>query len=119
VQALVDAGDEVVAVTPVWPNLTAAALIMGGRLRTVALVPVDGAWTLDLQSPARRHHPRTQAAGGECAQQPDRLDPQHEEQAAILAHCRTTGTWILADEVYENLTLERQPHRACAPNFWM
>ena len=27
VQALVDAGDEVVAVTPVWPNLTAQALV--------------------------------------------------------------------------------------------
>jgi aspartate/methionine/tyrosine aminotransferase len=34
VQALVDPGDEVVAVTPVWPNLTAQAQIMGARLRT-------------------------------------------------------------------------------------
>lgn len=33
VQALVDAGDEVVAVTPVWPNLTAQPLIMGADLR--------------------------------------------------------------------------------------
>ena len=37
VQALVDAGDEVVAVTPVWPNLTAQPLIMGARLRCVSL----------------------------------------------------------------------------------
>jgi len=37
VQALVDAGDEVVAVTPVWPNLTAQAVIMGAKLKTVAL----------------------------------------------------------------------------------
>jgi aspartate/methionine/tyrosine aminotransferase len=53
VQALVDAGDDVVAVTPVWPNLTAQALIMGAQLRTVALTPQTtgadaGAWTLDL-----------------------------------------------------------------------
>ena len=26
-----------------------------------------------------------------------------DEQAAILAHCRRTGTWIVADEVYERL----------------
>src|SRR6218665_2965240 len=29
VQALVDPGDEVLAVTPVWPNLTAQPVIMG------------------------------------------------------------------------------------------
>lgn len=35
VQQLVDAGDEVVAVTPVWPNLTAQPAIMGAHLRCV------------------------------------------------------------------------------------
>ena len=47
-QAVVDAGDEVVAVTPVWPNLPAQALIMGAKLKRVSLTP-RGAWTLDLQ----------------------------------------------------------------------
>ncbi|MFN3571578.1 MAG: aminotransferase class I/II-fold pyridoxal phosphate-dependent enzyme, partial [Polaromonas sp.] len=40
VQAVVDAGDEVVAVTPVWPNLTAQPAIMGARVRCVSLKPV-------------------------------------------------------------------------------
>src|SRR3569832_1652949 len=48
VQALVDAGDDVVAVTPVWPNLVAQPLIMGANLRRVSLSPHEGAWTLDL-----------------------------------------------------------------------
>ena len=48
-QAVVDAGDEVVAVTPVWPNLPAQALIMGAKLKRVSLTPKQGAWTLDLQ----------------------------------------------------------------------
>src|SRR5574343_1117656 len=47
VQALVDAGDEVVAVTPIWPNLTAQPLVMGAKLRTGSLRPKEGAWTLD------------------------------------------------------------------------
>ena len=34
-QALIDAGDEVVAVTPVWPNLTAQALVMDANLKCV------------------------------------------------------------------------------------
>ena len=37
------------------------------------------------------------------------------EQAAILAHCRQTGTWILADEVYERLYFDDASH--CAPSF--
>ncbi|MEO7128894.1 MAG: aminotransferase class I/II-fold pyridoxal phosphate-dependent enzyme, partial [Rhodoferax sp.] len=36
-QALIDAGDDVVAVTPVWPNLTAQPRILGAKLRYVAL----------------------------------------------------------------------------------
>jgi aspartate/methionine/tyrosine aminotransferase len=38
------------------------------------------------------------------------------EQQAILEHCRKTGTWILADEVYERLYYEPTPNR-CAPSF--
>ena len=47
-QMLVDAGDEVVAVVPVWPNLTAQPAILGARVHRVALRPrpkVPGAWT--------------------------------------------------------------------------
>lgn len=47
-QALVDAGDEVVAVTPVWPNLTAQPQVMGGRLKCVSLRPEGGEWVLDM-----------------------------------------------------------------------
>jgi aspartate/methionine/tyrosine aminotransferase len=39
-----------------------------------------------------------------------------EEQQAILEHCRKTGTWILADEVYERLYYEPTANR-CAPSF--
>jgi aspartate/methionine/tyrosine aminotransferase len=40
------------------------------------------------------------------------------EQEALLAHCRSTGTWIVADEVYERIFFaggSEQP--ACAPSF--
>jgi aspartate/methionine/tyrosine aminotransferase len=40
----------------------------------------------------------------------------HDEQRRILAHCRTTGTWILADEVYERLYFDASPN-GCAPSF--
>ncbi|HEY0663179.1 MAG TPA: aminotransferase class I/II-fold pyridoxal phosphate-dependent enzyme, partial [Thiobacillaceae bacterium] len=39
-----------------------------------------------------------------------------DEQQAILEHCRKTGTWILADEVYERLYYEPTAN-GCAPSF--
>jgi aspartate/methionine/tyrosine aminotransferase len=116
VQALVDAGDEVLAVTPVWPNLTAQAQIMGGTLRTVALVPKDGAWTLDLQKLLDAITPTTKLLIVNAPNNPTGWTLSTEEQGAILAHCRRTGTWILADEVYENLYFEASP-TGCAPSF--
>jgi aspartate/methionine/tyrosine aminotransferase len=116
VQAIVDPGDEVVAVTPVWPNLTAQALIMGGKLRTVSLQPKAGAWTLDLDALLAAITPATRLLIVNAPNNPTGWTLTPEEQRAILAHCRATGTWILADEVYENLYFAPSP-QACAPSF--
>jgi aspartate/methionine/tyrosine aminotransferase len=49
-QLLAGAGDEVVVVVPVWPNLTAQPAILGANVKRVPLAPrQDGAWVLDLQ----------------------------------------------------------------------
>ena len=120
VQALVDAGDEVVAVTPVWPNLTAQAVILGGKLRTVPLVPRDGAWTLDLDALLAAITPTTKLLIVNAPNNPTGWTLSTDEQRAILAHCRRTGTWILADEVYENLYFETATDGhspRCAPSF--
>jgi aspartate/methionine/tyrosine aminotransferase len=47
-QLLVGAGDEVVAVVPVWPNLTAQPAILGACVTRVPLRPRAGLWTLDV-----------------------------------------------------------------------
>ena len=103
VQALVDAGDEVVAVTPVWPNLTAQAVIMGARLRCVALRPVQGAWTLDMAALLAAITPTTKLLIINAPNNPTGWTLTRDEQQTIADHCRKTGTWILADEVYERL----------------
>ncbi|RSZ39852.1 MULTISPECIES: pyridoxal phosphate-dependent aminotransferase [unclassified Variovorax] len=116
VQALVDAGDEVVAVTPVWPNLTAQPAIMGARVRTLPLVPVNGQWTLDLQALRAAVTSKTKLLIVNAPNNPTGWTMTREEQQAVLDHCRQTGTWILADEVYERLYFEPTPN-ACAPSF--
>ena len=116
VQALVDAGDEVVVVTPVWPNLTAQPLIMGARLKRVSLKPAGGAWTLDLQSLLDAVTAGTRLLVVNAPNNPTGWTLTPAEQQAILDHCRKTGTWILADEVYERLYFQESPNR-CAPSF--
>ena len=116
VQALVDAGDEVVAVTPVWPNLTAQPAVLGARVRCVPLHARQGAWTLDLQALLDAITPATRLLIVNAPNNPTGWTLTRAEQQAILAHCRRTGTWILSDEVYERLYYEATPN-GCAPSF--
>ena len=116
VQALVDPGDPVVVLTPVWPNLTAQAEIMGAQLRCVSLRPQAGAWTLDLDALLSEVTPATRLLILNAPNNPTGWTLTTEQQKAILAHCRGTGTWILADEVYERLYFESSANR-CAPSF--
>ncbi len=116
VQQLVDAGDEVVAVTPVWPNLTAQPAIMGARVKCVALRPVDGVWTLDMSALLTVVTSATRVLIINAPNNPTGWTLSRTEQQTILDHCRATGTWILADEVYERLYFEPSVN-ACAPSF--
>ncbi len=115
-QALVDAGDEVVVVTPVWPNLVAQSQIMGASVRCVALEPVDGAWTLNLDALLAAVTPATRVLVVNAPNNPTGWTLTRDEQQRLLDHCRATGTWILADEVYERLYFEASAN-ACAPSF--
>jgi aspartate/methionine/tyrosine aminotransferase len=117
-QTLIDAGDEVVAVTPVWPNLTAQPLIMGAKLRCVSLAPNrQGAWQLDMQKLLDAITPRTKMLVLNAPNNPTGWTLTRAEQETILAHCRKTGTWILADEVYERLYYAGDTQNGCAPSF--
>ena len=115
-QLLVDGGDEVVAVTPVWPNLTAQPAIMGARVKCVALAPVAGEWTLDMNVLLKALTPATKVLVINAPNNPTGWTLTRAEQQCILDHCRATGTWILADEVYERLYYETSAN-GCAPSF--
>ena len=118
VQMLVDAGDEVLAVTPVWPNLTAQPVILGARLRCMALKPQsDGAWALDLPALLAAITPQTKLLVINAPNNPTGWTLSKAEQQAILARCRETGTWILADEVYERLYYAGDTANGAAPSF--
>jgi aspartate/methionine/tyrosine aminotransferase len=114
-QLLLAPGDEVVAVVPVWPNVTAQPVILGAAVQRVSLTVREGAWTLDLQALLEAITPRTRAVILNAPNNPTGWTLTRDEQASILTHCRQTGTWIVADEVYERLYFG--PDQAAAPSF--
>jgi aspartate/methionine/tyrosine aminotransferase len=121
-QALVDAGDEVVVVTPAWPNLVAQPQILGARVVTVPLRvlgegPRAGAWALDMATLLSSITPATRLLIVNAPNNPTGWTLSRDEQAAILAHCRRTGTWVLSDEVYERLYYAGDTATSAAPSF--
>ncbi len=115
-QALVGAGDEVVAVTPVWPNLTAQPAILGARVVRLPLRAERGAWRLDLDALRAAVTSGTRVLLVNSPNNPTGWTLTRAEQQALLDHCRQTGTWIVADEVYERVFFAGAPG-ACAPSF--
>ena len=113
-QMLAGAGDEVVAVVPVWPNLTAQPAILEARVTRVSLRPQAGAWRLDLEQLLAAVTSRTKVLLVNAPNNPTGWTLSRDEQRALLAHCRRTGTWIVADEVYERLFFAGE---RCAPSF--
>ena len=102
-QMLAGPGDEVVVVVPVWPNLTAQPEILGANVRRVSLTAERGAWRLDLQALLDAVTASTRVLVLNAPNNPTGWTLTPGEQQAILAHCRRTGTWIVADEVYERV----------------
>jgi aspartate/methionine/tyrosine aminotransferase len=117
-QMLIDPGDEVVAITPVWPNLTAQPIVMGAQLRSVPLKPSStGAWELDMAQLLTAVTSQTKLLIINAPNNPTGWTLSKAEQQTILQHCRNTGTWILADEVYERLYYAGDTANGCAPSF--
>ena len=115
-QALVSPGDEVVVITPLWPNLCAQATIMGAHLNYVSLSPKAGLWELDMDKLIQSLTSSVKLLILNAPNNPTGWTLTRREQEIILKHCREKGIWILADEVYENLYYEKTEN-GCAPSF--
>ncbi|OAJ54368.1 aspartate aminotransferase [Paraburkholderia ginsengiterrae] len=102
-QLVVGAGDRVVAVTPLWPNLVEIPKILGAHVETVALDYGERGWQLDIERLLAALTPGTRMLLVNSPNNPTGWVMRRDEQRAVLAHCRRHGIWIVADEVYERL----------------
>jgi aspartate/methionine/tyrosine aminotransferase len=114
-QALVSPGDRVVAVVPLWPNLTAIAGVLGARIETVPL-SIDatrGRWTLDVDRLLAALTPDTRLLMLNSPGNPTGWVMPAAAMRAVLEHCRRHGIWVLSDEAYERLVFDGTD---CAPS---
>jgi aspartate/methionine/tyrosine aminotransferase len=115
-QVLLDPGDRVVVVTPVWPNVTQIPAALGADVLRVAITHGNTGWTLDLDRLLDAVTPATRLLILNSPGNPTGWTLTAEQQQAILDHCRRLGVWILADDVYERLMLG--DGTASAPSFF-
>ena len=114
-QAILSPGDKVVAVVPVWPNLTEIPHILGAQVVRVAVEPAFDGWRLDVDRLLAAITPEVKLLLLNSPGNPTGWTMRPGDRAVILEHCRRLGVWIIADDVYERLTFD--PSRRSAPSF--
>jgi aspartate/methionine/tyrosine aminotransferase len=113
-QALVGAGDKVVEVTPLWPNLVEIPKVLGAQVECLPLDFSPSGWTLDLERLLAALTPGTRALYVNSPNNPTGWTITRPMQQRILEHCRRLGIWIVADDAYDRLWFGEGP---AAPSF--
>ncbi len=111
-QCVVESGDNIVIVSPIWPNIFQAAKIAGAEPRLVRLEEDwnGGRWRLDLEKLFDACDTRTKAFFLCSPGNPTGWMATAEEQKQILDFARRRGIAIISDEVYGTLIYDGTPH---------
>src|SRR6185312_13806596 len=115
-QMVCESGDNVVIVSPIWPNIFQACRVVGAEPRLVRLDEDwnAGRWHLGLDKLFDACDARTKAMFLASPGNPTGWMLTADEQKQILDFCRKRGIAILADEVYGTLIYDGAAH---APSF--
>ncbi|MGQ2903758.1 MAG: pyridoxal phosphate-dependent aminotransferase [Neoaquamicrobium sediminum] len=92
--------DEVIYLSPAWPNFAAAAGIAGATPVPVVLDASGNGWTCDVEKIAAAITPATRAIFVNTPSNPTGWTADRETLASILDLARERGLWIVADEIY-------------------
>ena len=106
-QALLNPGDEVVVIGPVWPNIYSAISINRGIATHASITLHDNAWKLDLKDVFAAISTSTKAIFLNSPGNPTGWIMPEEDQKELLNFCREKGIWIVSDEVYHSLVFDR------------
>jgi aspartate/methionine/tyrosine aminotransferase len=101
--ALIDPGDELVALTPTWPNILAIPTILNATVRTVALRFDGVSFGLDMDELLATLSPRTKVVLINSPQNPTGWRMREADMAALAGELARRGIWLVADEVYARI----------------
>lgn len=110
-------GDEVINITPAWPNFREAAVIAGGKVHDLALgFDADaGSFRLELEQLENlaQQLERLRLIVVSSPGNPTGYVMTAEEKQQLLAFCRRRGVTLLADEMYDRIVYSE----AAQPSF--
>ncbi|MFE8010347.1 pyridoxal phosphate-dependent aminotransferase [Streptomyces sp. NPDC057418] len=104
--ALLEPGDEVVALEPYYDSYAACIAMAGGTRVPVTLHPHDGAYRLDLDELRAAVTPRTRLILLNTPHNPTGTVLSRDELAAVAELACERDLLVVTDEVYEHLVFE-------------
>jgi aspartate/methionine/tyrosine aminotransferase len=103
IRSAVDPGDEVVILSPAWPNGAAMVALSHASPVDMPLVLAGERYEIDFDALAAAVTPRTRLILLTSPSNPLGWVVRPDEQQRLLDFCRDRGIWLLADEVYERI----------------
>lgn len=118
IRLLAGTGEDVLVLTPAWPNFEGALKVSGARLIEIPLqtkVDIAGrqAWSLDLDRLAAAVTPAAKVLVINSPSNPTGWVATRDDLLALLAFARRHDLWIIADEIYGRISF----NGARAPSF--
>ncbi len=110
---LLEAGDEVIVVSPGYRQVWGMAKNAGCRVKETHLRPENN-WRLNLDELESLAGPKTKLISIVNPNNPTGSILSREEMARIVSICQKTGAWLHADEVYRGTELAGDE----TPSFW-
>lgn len=110
---LLEAGNEVIVVSPGYRQVWGLARNIGCRVKETQLRPENN-WRLDLDELESLSGPKTKLISIVNPNNPSGSILSGDEMRRIVGICQRTGAWLHADEVYRGTELGRDQ----TPSFW-
>ena len=103
---LIEKGDEVVIVGPVWPNIRSSVILKQGKIKEVNLKLSDK-WYLDFEELFSAISNKTKMVFINSPSNPTGWMLTEEEQEKLISFIRKKNCWLISDEVYHQIVYDR------------
>ncbi|MAI70520.1 MAG: aminotransferase [Rhodopirellula sp.] len=102
-QTLLDASDEVIALSPAYDALHHVADHLCGKFELWQLVPTATGWQMDLDRLRSLVNSKTRLIIVNFPHNPTGYQPERDELQELIEIARENGCWLFCDEIYRGL----------------